>query len=92
MEEVGIFEAKTKLSSLCERVARTGMPILVNKRGKPLVVISPPEPVCGPSRDVLEAWRDWTSAEDPDAPDFPEVWKERNNSSRHPFENDALAP
>ena len=89
---MGIFEAKTKLSSLCERVSRTGMPILVSKRGKPLVVISPPVSVRQPSRDVLEAWRDWTSREDPEAPDFPEVWKERSSSMSHPFEDDALAP
>ncbi len=92
MEEIGIFEAKTKLSSICERVARTGTPVTVCKRGKPLVVISSPESDRRPSGDVLEAWKNWTDAEVSDAADFPEVWRERSSRTSHALEDDDVAP
>ena len=41
MKTVGIFEAKTKLSEICEEVARSGKSVLVTRRGKPLVRIDP---------------------------------------------------
>jgi len=41
MKVSGIFEAKTNLSKLCNEVARTGEPVLVTRRGKPLVRIDP---------------------------------------------------
>jgi len=34
MKSVGMFEAKTKLSELCDEVNRTSKSILVTKRGK----------------------------------------------------------
>jgi len=41
METVGIFEAKTKLSQICKRVAQTKEPVLITVRGIPLVKIDP---------------------------------------------------
>ena len=41
MERIGLFEAKTKLSELCERVAVKGEPIVITRRGRPLVRIEP---------------------------------------------------
>ena len=41
MKLVGIFDAKTHLSELCEQVAATHEPVTVTKRGKPLVRIEP---------------------------------------------------
>ena len=41
MKTVGIFEAKTKLSELCEEVARSGRSVVVTRRGKALVRIDP---------------------------------------------------
>lgn len=41
MNEIGLFEAKTKFSEICERVAAKGEAILVTRRGKPLVKIGP---------------------------------------------------
>ena len=41
METIGIFEAKTRLSEICERVSKTNEPILITKRGIPLVKIDP---------------------------------------------------
>ena len=47
MNAVGIYEAKTKLSEICERVARTGEPVVVTRRGVALVRIDPVEPAAG---------------------------------------------
>lgn len=41
MKTVGIFEAKTKLSELCEQVAESREPVVVTRRGAPLVRIDP---------------------------------------------------
>ena len=43
MRTVGIFEAKAKLSEICEQVARSGESVVVTRRGKPLVKIEPAE-------------------------------------------------
>jgi prevent-host-death family protein len=43
MRTVGIFEAKAKLSEICEQVARSGESVVVTRRGKPLVRIEPAE-------------------------------------------------
>jgi len=41
MKAIGIFEIKTKLSQICEDVARTNEEVLVTKRGRPFVRIVP---------------------------------------------------
>lgn len=41
MKQVGIFEAKTRLSEICDEVARSGIGVVVTRRGKPLVRIDP---------------------------------------------------
>ncbi|MBN1673376.1 MAG: type II toxin-antitoxin system Phd/YefM family antitoxin [Kiritimatiellae bacterium] len=43
MKTIGIFEVKTRLSEICEEVARLHEPVLVTKRGKALVRIDPLE-------------------------------------------------
>ena len=40
-KEIGLFEAKTKLSEICETVATTRRPIVITRRGRPLVRIDP---------------------------------------------------
>ena len=47
MSTLGIYEAKTKFSEICERVAETGEPVVVTKRGVPLVQIYPVGPQDG---------------------------------------------
>ena len=37
MKTVGLFEAKTKLSELCQEVAATGEPCTITRWGEPLV-------------------------------------------------------
>jgi prevent-host-death family protein len=41
MNTVGLFEAKTKFSDICARVADKGESIVVTRCGKPLVRIDP---------------------------------------------------
>lgn len=41
MKTIGIFEAKTKLSEICEEVARTNVPVTITRRGMALVCIEP---------------------------------------------------
>ena len=41
MKSVGLFEAKTKLSEICDQVAQSGQAVVVTRRGKPLVRIDP---------------------------------------------------
>jgi prevent-host-death family protein len=41
VKSLGLFEAKTRLSELCQEVADTGESVMVTKRGKPLVRIVP---------------------------------------------------
>ncbi len=41
MKTVGIFEAKAKLSEICDEVARSGHSVVVTRRGEPLVQIDP---------------------------------------------------
>ena len=36
-----MFEAKAKLSEICDQVARSGQGVVVTRRGKPLVKIEP---------------------------------------------------
>jgi len=47
MEEIGIFDAKTRFSELVERVNQTGQPITVTNRGKPVAEIAPTRKIPG---------------------------------------------
>jgi prevent-host-death family protein len=41
MEEIGIFEAKTRFSEIAKRVKETGQPVRVTNRGEQMVDIIP---------------------------------------------------
>ena len=41
MNSIGLFEAKTKLSEICEAVSNNRKAVTVTRRGKPLVTIQP---------------------------------------------------
>lgn len=51
MEHVGIFEAKAKLSEICDQVASSRESMIVTRRGKPLVRIVPLDT---PAESILE--------------------------------------
>lgn len=54
METVGIFEMKVHLSEICDRVSRSKQPVLVTRRGVPLVRI---EPAAGRWEATSRIWR-----------------------------------
>lgn len=88
MRTVGIFEAKTRFTALCEEVIRSGEPTLVSKRGRPLVMVTPVPEETGPAReDILAAWTRWeeTRADDLDEADFPEVGQLRGEPKPDPL-------
>lgn len=41
MNSIGLFEAKTKLSEICDAVSANRVAVTVTRRGKPLVTIEP---------------------------------------------------
>lgn len=47
-----MFEAKTRLSEICDEVARSGVGVVVTRRGKPLVRIDPV------ATDRFSVWED----------------------------------
>jgi prevent-host-death family protein len=53
MNAIGLFEAKTKFSEICERVAAKGQAVVVTRRGKPLVTI---EPISSPKSKPPSVW------------------------------------
>lgn len=87
MKTVGLFEAKTKLSEICEEVARSKRPIVISRRGKPLVQIMPAqaadESTTGSMLDDLRKW----DADHPgdEGTDF--ELPPRNQADRSPLEN-----
>lgn len=54
MENIGIFEAKTNLSSLLVRVA-AGEEIIISKRGVPIAILSPFKPIKPDKYTAIEA-------------------------------------
>ena len=54
MTTLGIYEAKTRLSEICERVAQTGEPVVVTRRGVPLVQIDPVARAAGTGSMIWE--------------------------------------
>ena len=66
MKTIGLFEAKTKFSEICDQVSKSGEAVTVTRRGQPLVRIDPlheegktirerrAEYLAGPGRDDLD--------------------------------------
>ena len=77
MKDVGMFEAKTKLSELCDEVHRTGEHVLVTRRGKPYVQIVPYRQAENAGSAVWEARERYESEYGlGDLPEFPAVHRE----------------
>jgi len=86
VNSIGIFEAKTKFTSICEEVVRTGQPVIVSKRGQPIVQVAPlPASMQSERKDVLTAWREWADEHADEGVDFPEVWVLRSKSKSNPL-------
>lgn len=65
MLTIGLFEAKTKLSELCEQVAKRREPVIITRRGRPLVRIEPVGPGKGMSSSVWDARSAWEKKHGP---------------------------
>ncbi|TVR32317.1 MAG: type II toxin-antitoxin system Phd/YefM family antitoxin [Spirochaetaceae bacterium] len=77
MKDVGMFEAKTKLSELCDEVHRTGETVLVTRRGKPFVCIVPYREIESAGSPVWEARERYESEYGlDDLPEFPTVHRD----------------
>ncbi|MEX0332290.1 MAG: type II toxin-antitoxin system Phd/YefM family antitoxin [Puniceicoccaceae bacterium] len=87
MKRIGIFRAKTHLSDLCREVKEQGSPYLIEKRGKPVAMLSPvPEAILQEQPDIVTALADWEKRHGPDKSrtEFPEVWKLRTGGKAAP--------
>ena len=56
MDNIGIFEAKTRLSEIIERVVREGRPVTITRRGVPVVDIVPTRESAVPKMSREEAF------------------------------------
>ena len=58
MKIIGLFEAKTKFSEVCEKISETGEVYTVTRHGKPLVKIVAVEPEPDPAHEFrhLSIW------------------------------------
>jgi len=85
MTTIGLFEAKTRFSEICRRVAGSGEEVLVTLRGRPLVRLLPPMPVSAKKSSGilsdLELDEKLHGSLNPLSEDFHEVWKERTSST-----------
>ena len=59
MTTIGLFEAKTKLSELCEQVAKRREAVVITRRGRPLVRIEPVRPGKGMNSSVWDSRDAW---------------------------------
>lgn len=82
MKKIGIFEAKTHLSEICEEVARTQVPVTITRRGIELVLI---EPVTRPRLTLKERRASYLTAhgadEKDDVKDFEPAPRSRERST-----------
>jgi prevent-host-death family protein len=76
MMTIGLFEAKTKLSELCEQVAKRRQAVVITRRGRPLVRIEPVGPGKGMRSSV------WDSRD---------AWEKKHGSLREDLEAPARA-
>ncbi len=59
METISVSKFKATCLALLERIHRTGEPVLVTKKGKPLALVTPPAPEAQ-KEDVYGCMRDAT--------------------------------
>lgn len=92
-EKIGIFEAKTKLSELCSKVAESGAEYVITRRGRAIARIVAPSPEeRGEETGILSRMRKTERESGPipaDEADFPEVWEERWGRTPDPLEENA---
>ena len=55
MKEIGLYEAKTKLSALVSEVSASGNTIALTKHGKVVALLTPPSASSAPVRGMLKS-------------------------------------
>jgi len=60
MESVALYDAKNRLSELCNKVTESGEPCIISRRGKPIVKLVPIE-------DSEESQSVWDTVEEAQA-------------------------
>lgn len=95
MSEIGIFEAKTKLSEICTQVKEAGAEYIITRRGRPIARITGIVTKRDESTSILtrmaETEREHGKISE-DEGDFPEVWLNRRSQRTDPFSDEAQLP
>ncbi len=65
MMTIGLFEAKTRLSEVCEQVSKRRESVVITRRGHPIARIEPISPGHGLGSSVWSARRDWEKKHGP---------------------------
>jgi len=65
MTTIGLFEAKTRFSEVCEQVSRRREPVVITRRGRPIARLEPIRPGHAMSSSVWSARRDWEKKHGP---------------------------
>lgn len=87
MSEIGIFEAKTKLSELCTRVEEAGVEYTITRRGRPVARITGIAPRRETAVGLLERMAQTVKDHGPiteEVEDFPDVWLDRRSRRKDP--------
>ncbi|MFH0878632.1 MAG: type II toxin-antitoxin system prevent-host-death family antitoxin [Lentisphaerota bacterium] len=77
---MGIFEAKTKLSEICEEVAKTHVPVVITRRGTALVTIEPITTQPATIRERRAVYMRKHGGEKKDAEDFQPATRSRERT------------
>lgn len=92
MTEIGIFEAKTKLSELITQVEEGAVEYVITRRGRPVARITGLSTEGNLSSGLLKRMAQ-TEAEfgkiADDEIDFPDVWLERRSDRSDPMDEDS---
>jgi len=83
---IGLFEAKTKFSEICEQVATKGAPVVVTRRGKPLVRIEAIRRAQAKPKGVWDRRAEYLKANGPLKEDFMLPPREKQ-TWRHPLDD-----
>jgi prevent-host-death family protein len=86
MTMIGLFEAKTKFSELCEQVAKRREPVVITRRGRPLVRIEPVGPANGMRPSVWDARCEWEKEHGPLHEEI-QLSKRQRQTWRNPLED-----
>ena len=86
MMTIGLFEAKTKLSEVCEQVAKRREAVVITRRGRPLVRIEPVGPGKGMSSSVWDSRDAWEKTHGPLREEFEAPTRGRQ-AWRNPLED-----